>query len=765
MDTGFGHQTPFILCGPMLRRVDEYTVSVFVVTSAPCVVRLRVGRTVADALELTTLDLAAAAGNRRTIRLGEAGGGGLAGMHAAVVTAGSTQVPQAAATVRMFDTPVAKAYYSLEFLPADLELGDGIGDSSKPIFSSGVDREALRLPGSPPPEAIGFALPPQTLGALSLLTGSCRKPHGGPGMEETGEYEGHKNDGLEGSEDALAIAGRILNKARQGHGEMPHLLLLTGDQIYADDVQSDLLKCIDAVATERVGTRELAEVIRAVTPVSRSEVPAAPPDLSDPKVRRGLVQAAGLTTTAKGHLITLGEFYSMYVLCWSPSLWPAEQSDFWPGGRLATPLRPFLEGLPAVAEALAGIATLMIFDDHDVTDDWNLDASWCQAVLSDSPKEHPSLRLARRVVRNALVAYLVFQHWGNCPLDFVGETTGAKLLTLVDGWDGSDEGWPHAESLELLERLLGLPPREKPLIELSERGAGYESYLSVDQQAMRWGYRLCYGPLEIVALDTRTRRAFNEPKAGVSLQALMRHDDAEAALRADASPANVEARLVLSAPPILMPWSLAHLQRDQTHLQLARDKARRDASEEEWTRFWLDALREADFEPWWASSTFRLVCELLSEGPPTVVLSGDIHLSVALALQPDDVDEPAFVNLVVSSLKNRVGSALRAGAERILSLDCRDHDLADLTIPVLGRKNRSPGRGLKGLGSVEVISAGADNAERCTTEHALGEIRFQVGKAALKVHLVLHRVRHKDTLTFRTSLRSAHRSQPSAPRS
>ena len=57
--------------------------------------------------------------------------------------------------------------------------------------------------------------------------------------------------------------------------------------------------------------------------------------------------------------------------------------------------------------ALANVPTYMVFDDHDVTDDWNLGRAWRDRVFT-SP-------LGRRIVMNALVAYAVFQDWGNDP--------------------------------------------------------------------------------------------------------------------------------------------------------------------------------------------------------------------------------------------------------------------------------------------------------------------------------------------------------------
>lgn len=68
-------------------------------------------------------------------------------------------------------------------------------------------------------------------------------------------------------------------------------------------------------------------------------------------------------------------------------------------------LKILKQTLPKVRRALANISTLMIFDDHDVTDDWNLNPSWRDRVFT-SP-------LGKAIVRNGMMAYALFQDWGN----------------------------------------------------------------------------------------------------------------------------------------------------------------------------------------------------------------------------------------------------------------------------------------------------------------------------------------------------------------
>ncbi|NJQ98859.1 MAG: hypothetical protein HC784_17505 [Hydrococcus sp. CSU_1_8] len=110
-------------------------------------------------------------------------------------------------------------------------------------------------------------------------------------------------------------------------------------------------------------------------------------------------------------------------------------------------LQQFASTVWKVRRALANIPTYTIFDDHDVSDDWNLNEAWCLRVLGKP--------LGRRVVRNALLAYAIFQGWGNTPEQFQEGQSGAKLLKAARDWSvsaGEDE-----KAGEAIARYLGLP--------------------------------------------------------------------------------------------------------------------------------------------------------------------------------------------------------------------------------------------------------------------------------------------------------------------
>jgi hypothetical protein len=126
-----------------------------------------------------------------------------------------------------------------------------------------------------------------------------------------------------------------------------------------------------------------------------------------------------------------------------------------------------------VRRVLANVPTYMIFDDHDVTDDWNLTARW-----RDRARASPA---GRRIVANALAAYWAFQGWGNDPGQFGPEFTDTICGHLADGGQG-----PAARFDDVLW------------------GFG------------RWSFSCPTTPVT-VCLDTRTQRAYDSPEGGARL--------------------------------------------------------------------------------------------------------------------------------------------------------------------------------------------------------------------------------------------------------
>jgi hypothetical protein len=640
----------------MLRRVEPRLVTVWVATSDPCGVSLELyddivamsipasGRSQAPRSPIVV-------GATMTIPIG-------VHLHLAVV----------AAELRAGTAPLTfGARYSYN-LVLDVLAGDRRGQE----FDLGT--LGLLTDPSPPQEGYegglgyvnnqlpGFVLAPPTLAGLRVAHCSCNKLHGeGQGV-------------LAHLDDLVYDAGR----GPDPFDGRPHLLLLTGDQIYADDVATALLPALTQLGDVLLGTRNGtpretvdipagggSEAVPGV-PISQATLPAGR--------RQALVASRGGLTSeyAANHLIGFGEFAALYLLSWSPELWSqiklgaspeekkgADASQFADAptvldenakvknsdqnvnetleaaltplqvprsvtdeaqqkamqkalSKMLTKARQALAGerkrvsgyggdVWAVRRALANIPTLTICDDHEVTDDWFMTGRWKQRVLASS--------LGRRIIRNALVAYVVFQGWGNDP---VGHRSGpgAELLAAAQAlFDTS--GGPNAE------RLLGLDG---------------------SPQAVRFHYTVDGPAWRLVVLDTRTHRAYPSADAHPGL---LNDAALDAQLPKGPLPSGLEALLVVSPAPVPGPPLLEDLLQplaaraiDLWWMSLHRSPAR--AAERAITG--IDRGKPTgeeyfDVEGWSANpDAFEKLLARLATYRTVVIFAGDVHYGASFVM-------------------------------------------------------------------------------------------------------------------------------------
>jgi hypothetical protein len=579
---------PLVLAGPMPRRVEPGAVSVFVACRHPRAVELSIHRGTEPGP-----DTLVHTGQGRTVPLGRF-------LHVAVVTA---RPPAALA-------PGAVYGYDLRFRREGDHAGDD-GPATGDLGSLGLADQLGYRPGHLP----SFVLPPERLEQVRFVHGSCRKPHGE-------------------RRDALATLDQILEATHADPEARPQQLFLTGDQIYADDVAPGLLALCGQVGRAALGWE-------------RAEPLPDAPDAGDfrlaPGRRDHLVRhRAGFTGPVLDcHLMSLAEFYGMYLLNWSDALWPrdpagaatlpaAEEVLDHPAWRddahhrshrkalartasTRTDVLEFARTLPRVRRALANIATYMIFDDHDVTDDWNLHRRW-----HDHVHRRP---LGRRMVQNALAAYAVFQGWGNEPDQFAAGQPGGRLLDALAAWDGQE-----GPTGEALRARLGLP--------------------SADASApIRWDYQLDTPSFQAIVLDTRTQRGFRPGGNGLAAPALLGRDAMARQLtgRLAARPREVPVTVLVSAAPVFGHPLI------EAKIQLKRIKAI------EWSEQGPAAV---DREAWSLDpAAFEALLATLVPFGQVVILSGDVHYgfagSVAYWDRRDGVRRRArFVQCTSTPLKN-----------------------------------------------------------------------------------------------------------------
>jgi PhoD-like phosphatase len=125
---------------------------------------------------------------------------------------------------------------------------------------------------------------------------------------------------------------------------------------------------------------------------------------------------------------------------------------------------------PDIRWLLSTVPTTMIFDDHDVNDDWNISWSWVEEMRKEPWWE------AR--VTGAFMAYWIYQHIGNLsPPELAAERT----LEVVQG--DEDAG-----------------PRLRELAHKWDR----------ESAASRWAYYRDFGDSRLLVLDSRAARVLAE---------------------------------------------------------------------------------------------------------------------------------------------------------------------------------------------------------------------------------------------------------------
>jgi hypothetical protein len=186
---------------------------------------------------------------------------------------------------------------------------------------------------------------------LEVVFGSCRvaAPHEPPySLSKDEDERGREVDSLR------ALAQRMRGEPRE---RWPDVLLMIGDQVYADEVP----------------------------PATRSFIDARR-DASEPPGER---------------VVDFEEYTRLYRESW---------------------------GEPAIRWLLSTLSTAMIFDDHDVHDDWNISQAWLDEMRSHHWwNEH---------IVAALASYWIYQHIGNLE---PGHHADDELLRRVKE---ADDAWP-----------------------------------------------------------------------------------------------------------------------------------------------------------------------------------------------------------------------------------------------------------------------------------------------------------------------------------
>lgn len=592
---------PLLIAGPVLRRTEPTAITVWVGLKRPCRVTLQVLETQEQGQQLGKILLE---GQRHTTAIGKH-------LHVVAVTARSTEEASL-----VCDRIYA---YDLQFI-ADQSYSLIQALRSQRVPTATVSYFSHQKPT--------FTLPPQRLDQLKIVHGSCRKPHGG-------------------GFDTLPLLDCLIETTSNKPQERPHQLFLTGDQVYGDDVADSLHWIATALGDTLLGWEEPLPVEHGTT--------RAPKQLPAGRRDKLATHKAGFTAgfdnkkeKVTSHFLSFGEYCALYLLERSPVCWPV---DIPPGkemtkGRRAIRrwdkerghMQQFMHTLWKVRRALANVPTYTVFDDHDVSDDWNLNQEWCLRVLGRP--------LGRRAVQNALAAYGIFQAWGNTPWQFTSGQPGAQLLDAVERWSAAKG--QDGKAADAIASHLGLPPID-PHTDLPEFSQEDDVWvLKRSAQSLTWHYT-AYGPChEVIVSDTRTMRGYpvhEEPDAPPML------------LSPRAFEQQISAPLCQSSNP----YANSISQDAPVTFMIASTNVL-SMKVLDWIQAWQlknGKVFSADVGDSWNlndKALATLLTTLFEHRKTVIVLSGDIHFSSAVRLSHQDLasgKQSTLVQLVSSAIKNQ----------------------------------------------------------------------------------------------------------------
>jgi len=467
---------PLVLAGPILRQVTSNAATVWIALQKSAKVTLSVFNT-----SPTDQKFPVATETRRTYAVGK-------NLHITALTARTT-APFIEGLAYQYDL-------SFDTGSGTLKLDQAVGKPGTNPFSY------------PPFKFPSFVIPPADLNKLRIIHGSCRKAHGG---KETV------------SQDALVILNTLIADTAERTADRPHQLILTGDQIYADEVADQLLFSLTDAGDTLLGWNP-AENLPGVNADGKDGPYQAAKLL--PLMRSDLIKKAGFTSEdTRSHLMSLGEYFAMYLYAWSDVLWTgsdlktlAELQSLLPkdaiskkaAGEITTNdghLKRFLATLPTVRTVLANIPTYMICDDHDVTDDWNMTRGFCLNVYRKD-------RLGIRIIQNALVAYAICQAWGNKPEQFAEDPLNPPGLQILKELETSGNAKSYDATL-FYQQSVGIVDADSMVVASGDLRATHASGhtvtiqgVPVNNTALDYNFTIEGKSHQIIVTDTRTWRDF-----------------------------------------------------------------------------------------------------------------------------------------------------------------------------------------------------------------------------------------------------------------
>jgi hypothetical protein len=284
-------------------------------------------------------------------------------------------------------------------------------------------------------------------------------------------------------------------------------------------------------------------------------------------------------------------------------------------------------GDPQVRWLLSTIPSSMIFDDHEMIDDWNTSSAWRDKVTREG--------WWTERISAGLVSYWVYQHLGNLSPQELAQN---KTWQTIQGMSADDD-------------TRDAEPMLREMAELAD----------AEPATIRWSYVRHWGDARLIMIDSRAGRVLEEQH-----RRMLDEDEfdwVEAAMRR-AVDEGVEHLILGTSLPWLLPHAIHNLERWNETLNV-RHHGR-------WRGRLAEAVRQAaDLEHWAAfgHSFERLAAALTDVARGThgrapasaLVLSGDVHHAYAAEVVRPEGLTARVHQLTVSPLHNQAPHPIRVG--------------------------------------------------------------------------------------------------------
>jgi PhoD-like phosphatase len=278
---------------------------------------------------------------------------------------------------------------------------------------------------------------------------------------------------------------------------------------------------------------------------------------------------------------------------------------------------------PDIRWLLSTVPSTMIFDDHDVNDDWNISWSWVEEMRT---KPWWDARIT-----GAFISYWIYQHIGNLSPPELAEE---QLLHQVHG---DEDGGPR----------------------LREWARRWDR----ESAASRWAFYRDFGETRLLVVDSRAARVLSDDQRELI-------DEEEWGWLIEHSLGDFDHLVIASTLPVFLPQGIHHLEAWNEAVCAGRwgGLAARLA----------ERLRRAvDLEHWSAFNTsFERLCDWLrrvSDGtaarrPPAtiVLLGGDVHDAYVNEVALGTTGTSRVFQIVCSPFRNPLSSTQR----RMVGLTC-----------------------------------------------------------------------------------------------